>query len=87
MLSDDQAGWSDEQVRASSVKMLKRTQKWLAMVKDNDYRMGSSQLQGLMGIVDEVKCLAGDDDIKSHNPGIHVISLCLMKFDVNIRKI
>ena len=36
---------------------------------------------------DEVKCLAGDDDIKSHNPGIHVISLCLMKFDVNIRKI
>ena len=28
----------------------------LAMVKDNDDRMGSSQLQELMDIVDEVKC-------------------------------
>ena len=38
----------------------------LAMVKDNDDRMGSSHLQELMDIVGEVKCFAWDGSIKSN---------------------
>ena len=95
MLSDDQAGWLETQFRASSVKMLKRTQQYgelvhlsmepsnqqvatqrsyvLVVVKDSDDRMLSSQLQELMkfvDIIDDVKCLASDGNIKSNTLGM-----------------
>ena len=46
----------------------------LAMVKDNDDGIGSSQLQELMDIVDEVKCLAWDGNIKTFGQSVEIQS-------------